>query len=276
MAKLVGAFCVPHIPLILSQPNVADKRQVNIVMETFAHISKRLTELDVDTVILIGDDHYTAFGPHCLPSILIGTGDVDGPYEDWLGPEKAPIVNNTELAQYILQYGFDHKFDWAFAKSLTIDHSTYVPYHKMIKDLDKVATIPVYICSGVEPLVRSERCAELGAMLRDAVEAYGGDNRVAIIGTGGLSHWVGAAEMGRVNEEFDRDVLDKVEHNDIKGLTAIPDKYVLTEAGNGALEIKNWIVAVAAAKEYEMELLCYEPIHGWVTGTAMVELKLAS
>ncbi len=276
MANLVGAFCTPHIPLIASQPNVAPKQQVDKVMDAFAHIRKRLTELQVDTAIVIGDDHYTVFGPHCLPNLLIGIGDVDGPHEDWLGHERAPIANNTALAESIMEYGFEHGFDWAVAKALTVDHSTFVPYLKLIKDLENVRMIPVYVAAGVMPLIKTRRCIALGEMIADAVAAYEGDERVAIIGTGGLSHWVGAPEMAKVNEEFDHQVLDMIKRRDIDALCDIDDEYVLKEAGNGALEYRNWLVAIGASKQYEMDLICYEPIHTWVTGTALVELKYAA
>lgn len=274
MASLVGAFCVPHVPLIASQPGVADKRQVEHVMATFARIRTRMVELRIDTAIVIGDDHYTIFGPHCLPSMLIGIGDVDGPHENWLGHQRAPIANNPALAEHIMQHGFDHGFDWAVAKTLTIDHSTFVPYLKIIKDLGNVKMIPVYIAAGVVPLIRPRRCVQLGEMIRDAVSAYDGNERVAIIGTGGLSHWVGYAEMGKVNEEFDHQMIDMIKRRDIDAMLALTDEYVLETAGNGALEYRNWLVAMGAVKEYDCELLCYEPINPWVTGTAMVELKI--
>lgn len=273
MAKLVGAFCTPHIPLIASQPGVADKKQVAIVMEAFSRIQERITQLQVDTTIIIGDDHYTIFGPHCLPSMLIGIGDVDGPHEDWLGHKRAPIPNNPELAEHIMEFGYDQGFDWSVAKALTIDHSIFIPYLKIVKDLDNVKMIPVYVAAGVAPLIRTKRCVELGEMICDALEDYPGDERVAIIGTGGLSHWVGAADMGKVNEEFDHQFLNMLKLRDIDAMLALSDQYVLEKAGNGALEIRNWLVAVGASKEYEMELLCYEPISPWVTGTALVELK---
>jgi len=276
MANLVGAFCVAHVPLIASRPGVADKKQLERVMEAFSRIRTRMTELQVDTAIVIGDDHYTMFGPHCLPSMLIGIGDVDGPHEGWLGHERAPIANNPAMAEHIMKYGYDHGFDWAVAKALTIDHSTFIPYLKIIKELDRVRMIPVYIAAGVVPLIKPRRCVQLGEMIRDAVAAYEGDERVAIIGTGGLSHWVGAADMGKVNEEFDHEMIDMIKRRDIDAILALTDEYVLETAGNGALEYRNWLVAMGAVKEYECELLCYEPISPWVTGTTLVEFKFAA
>jgi protocatechuate 4,5-dioxygenase beta chain len=276
MANLVGAFCVAHVPLIAAQPGVADKKQVARVMEAFSRIRTRMVELRIDTAIVVGDDHYTMFGPHCLPSMLIAVGDVDGPHEGWLGQKKAPIQNNQALAEHIMQYGFDHGFDWSVARSLTIDHATYIPYLKIIKELENVKMIPVYIAAGVAPLIKPKRCVQLGEMIRDAVAAYKGGERVAIIGTGGLSHWVGAAEMGMVNEEFDHQMLDMIKRRDINAMLALSDEYVLKTAGNGALEYRNWLVAMGAVKEYQCEVFCYEPISPWVTGTALVEFKFAA
>jgi len=276
MANLVGAFCTAHVPLIASRPGVADKKQVEHVMEAFGKIRTRMTELKIDTAIVVGDDHYTMFGPHCLPRMLIGIGDVDGPHEEWLGHERAPIANNPALAEHIMEYGFDHDFDWAVAKALTIDHSTFVPYLKVIKDLDNVKMIPVYVAAGVVPLIKPKRCVQLGEMIRDAVEAYEGDERVAIIGTGGLSHWVGASDMGKVNEEFDHEMIDMIRRRDIDAMLALTDEYVLETAGNGAFEYRNWLVAMGAVKDYELDLLCYEPISPWVTGTTLVEFKFAA
>ena len=276
MATLVGAFCTAHVPLIASRPGIADKKQVDNVMAAFSKIRDRMTELEIDTAIVVGDDHYTMFGPHCLPSMLIGIGDVDGPHEEWLGHEKAPIANNPALAEHIMEYGFDHGFDWAVAKALTIDHSTFVPYLKVIKELDDVKMIPVYVAAGVMPLIKPKRCVQLGEMIADAVAASPGDERVAIIGTGGLSHWVGAADMGKVNEEFDHEMIDMIKRRDIDAMLALTDEYVLETAGNGAFEYRNWLVAMGAVKNYELDLLCYEPISPWVTGTTLVEFKFAA
>ena len=276
MATLVGAFCTAHVPLIASRPGIADKKQVDNVMAAFSKIRDRMNELEIDTAIVVGDDHYTMFGPHCLPSMLIGIGDVDGPHEEWLGHEKAPIANNPALAEHIMEYGFDHGFDWAVAKALTIDHSTFVPYLKVIKELDDVKMIPVYVAAGVMPLIKPKRCVQLGEMIADAVAASPGDERVAIIGTGGLSHWVGAADMGKVNEEFDHEMIDMIKRRDIDAMLALTDEYVLETAGNGAFEYRNWLVAMGAVKNYELDLLCYEPISPWVTGTTLVEFKFAA
>ena len=129
MASIVGGFCVPHDPAITAFPEVANKRQAKNIMAGFERVAKRVAELQADTAIVIGDDHFALFGPHCLPSFLIGIGDVEGPEENWMHIDRYPVPNNVPLAEHIMNYGFDHGFDWSVAKSLVLDHGTMIPVH---------------------------------------------------------------------------------------------------------------------------------------------------
>ena len=71
-------------------------------------------------------------------------------------------------------------------------------------------------------------------------------------------------------------MIDMIKRRDIDAMLELSDEYVLETAGNGAFEYRNWLVAMGAVKNYECELLCYEPISPWVTGTTLVELKIAA
>jgi protocatechuate 4,5-dioxygenase beta chain len=276
MAQIVGGFIMPHDPLITGNPEIADAGQVERVNAAFARVVERVKELKADTAIVIGDDHFTMFGPHCLPQYLIGIGDVEGPEENWLRMERQQVPNNTALAEHIMNFGFDRGFDWAVAKSLVVDHGTMIPIH-MAATPAGLRTIPIYTAAGVTPLLRTKRAKQLGQMIGEAVAAFPGNDRVVVYGTGGISHWVGTAEMGRVNVEFDQLVLGMVERGDVDGLVNLSDEYVLEHGGNGALEIRNWIVAMAAMPAgIRGELLVYEPMPPWITGIGIAELKIAA
>ncbi|MBC5763037.1 protocatechuate 3,4-dioxygenase [Ramlibacter albus] len=272
MATIVAGFCVPHDPLITGKPDAASPQQSGAVHAAFAHVRSRLEEREVDTVVVIGDDHYAMFSPGCLPSILIGIGDLQGPLEpeSFLRIPQRRVPNHPAMAEHIMSFGFDKGFDWAVAKTLKLDHSTMVPIHLAVPEA--VRTIPVYIGCGVVPFIRSQRCRELGRMLLDAISAWPGKERVAILGTGGISHWVGMADYGRVNEEFDRGVLEMVANGDIEGLIRMSDEHILGHAGNGALELKNWIVAMSAMPELKPRIIAYEPVEPWITGLGFAEL----
>jgi len=95
---------------------------------------------------------------------------------------------------------------------------------------------------------------------------------VVVIGSGGISHWVGTAEMGRVNEVFDREILDYAVRGDIAALSALSDEYILANGGNGGMEIRNWACAMGALEGARGEVLAYEAVPEWVTGLGFVQL----
>ncbi len=277
MAEIVGGFMMPHVPSIPTGGYGESPEQKALSDSAFETIARRLAELEADTIIIVGDDHYENFGPHCIPSCLIVTGDIDlSAHAQTLGMQGGPIPNNEALAKHILETGYREGIDWAFAKSLDVDHSVGIPYHMAVKRNPQMNIVPIYLNCVVEPFIPSRRACELGRSIGRAVASFSGNERVVVFGTGGISHWVGGPGMGHVNEEFDRRVLAMVEQGDIDGLVALEDDKVLAEAGNGALEIKNWICALAALPRSTAELIAYEPIPHWVTGCGFVELKVAA
>jgi protocatechuate 4,5-dioxygenase beta chain len=277
MAEVVGGFLMPHNPMIPNNGReIGDPAKTQNVYKAFEVISKRVKELRADTVIVIGDDHYTNFGPHCIPRCLIVIGDVDGPIENWLGVERGPIENNEPLARHILETGYAEGIDWAFAKSLTVDHSIAVPYHMAVRTNPGVKAIPIYLNAGVPPFIASRRAYQIGQSMLRAVRSWSGKERVVVYGTGGISHWVGSPGMGRVNVEFDQRILDMCKKGDVEGLIALSDETVETEGGNGAVEIKNWICAMGALPGSKADVIAYEAIPEWVTGCGFAELKIAA
>lgn len=277
MAMLVAGFCLPHDPLITSMPDAPSADVARRVHDAYAEIRSRIEALRADTIIVIGDDHCAMFQPNCHPRILIGVGDVEGPLEPeaWLKIPRRAVPNNMPLAEHLMHFGFSNGFDWSVARSLVLDHSTMVPLHFALPD-ERIRTIPVYISSGMEPIIDGERCRQLGEMIGRAVAEWPGDERVVILGTGGISHWVGMAKYGCVNPDFDRRILDLAAAGDIDALVRYSDQEVIDEAGNGALEIRNWIVAMAALPGSRAEVIAYEPVTEWVTGLGFAELKAAA
>jgi protocatechuate 4,5-dioxygenase beta chain len=275
MAELVGGFCVPHVPLVASQFESAPAAKQKVVMDGYATVTRRLRELRVDTVVMIGDDHYTIYGTDIVPRCLIGIGEVEGPVEPWLGIQRRNIPNNTALAEHIMREGFAHEVDWAVSKTLAMDHSVTVPWHFCVAPVPEIRTVPIYLCAAVEPLISTARARRIGEITGAAIRSFPGKSRVAVIGTGGISHWVGMARMGDVNEAFDRRILELVGRGDLDALCALQDGDIIDTAGNGALEIKNWVFAMAALGKARAELIAYEPVPQWVAGFGFVELKAA-
>jgi protocatechuate 4,5-dioxygenase beta chain len=233
----------------------------------------RLRAERVDTIIIIGSDHCSLFGSECLPPCLIGTGDVRGPLEEWLGIAPRDVDNHAALARHIVDVGFASGVDWSVARNLTVDHAIMIPWHYVAAPLGDVRVIPVYLNAGVEPALRFDRAHHIGRAIGEAVRSWPGAERVAILGTGGLSHWVGMAQMGQVNADWDRAMIALMEAGDMPALLALRDEDVLAQAGNGALEIKNHICAMAAMPDARARLIAYEPVPEWVCGCAFLELE---
>lgn len=271
MGKIVGGFLMPHEPGVLRiAPPWSEAQQQ--VMGAYTTIAERIAQLQADTVIVIGSDHYVLFGPQCLPACLIGTGDVSGPYERFEGMEQGPMRTNAPLAQHIADFGRHNGVDWAVAKHITVDHSIGIPARLCALPNEGVSVIPVYLASAVEPLIPKRRAHQVGAAIRSAVEAWSGDARVVVIGSGGISHWVGLPQMGQVNPTFDRQVMDAVAANDAEALIALDDAQILRDAGNGALEIRNFLCAMGALGQGQHRVLHYANGAEWVTGLGFMEL----
>lgn len=276
MGKIVGGFLVPHDPVMFVAPE-APREDVRARMwGAFDLCAQRMAELAPTTVIVIGADHYMLFGTSCLPSYLIGTGDVDGPLDALPGLRRGVIPNSEALATHIANHGHATGFDWATARALTVDHAIAIPDQLIVQPLREagksVGTIPVYLAAGVDPYIRMPRAVAVGRHIQEAVQAFDADERVVVIGSGGISHWVGTADMGRVNESFDREILDYAVRNDVQGISALSDAYILEHGGNGGMEIRNWACAMGAVGRASGEVLAYEAVPEWVTGLGFVQL----
>lgn len=273
MAELVCGFLMPHDPLISAITMAAPSEKREACLGAFAEIARRIRAAKVDTVIVIGDDHATVNGPSCMPTAMIAVGDVSGPKESWLGMPRARVENNEALARHILESGLAGGVDWSVSKTLLADHSIMIPVHYAVRPVAGVRTIPVYINSGMDPVIPSRRAYDIGRLIGDAVATWKGSERVAIYGTGGISHWPGTPQMGRINEAWDRMVMAWVESGDVDALLALSDEDILRDGGNGGLEIKNFLCAMGAMRDVRGETIAYEAVPEWVSGLGFMELK---
>ena len=113
---------------------------------------------------------------------------------------------------------------------------------------------------------------ELGGAIKAAVEALPDDERVVVIGSGGISHWVGTPEMGKVNEAFDYEIMDYACTGDLAAIQGLSDDYILENGGNGGMEVRQWAVAMGAMPGARGEIIDYAPVREWVTGLGFVQL----
>jgi protocatechuate 4,5-dioxygenase, beta chain len=272
MAEIVGGFVVPHDPMMFINPRGLDRDEI---FAAFDDIKNRIASVRATCAIVIGADHYILFGPGCLPQFIIGIGDARGPIDALPGVANGPIATNPDMAAHIAERGRAHGFDWAISKSMPVDHAVGVPVRKCLPD-EAMPVVPVYLSSGVEPLVSKQRCYDLGCAIGNAVRSFDSDDRVVVIGSGGISHWVGTEKMGQINQAFDAFVLEAIQRGDHAALIALDDADILEQAGNGALEIRQFLCAMGAVSAASGETIAYLPWKGGFTGLGFAELKLAA
>jgi aromatic ring-opening dioxygenase catalytic subunit (LigB family) len=146
-----------------------------------------------------------------------------------------------------------------------------VPLNFMTPRYD-LPVIPVNVnCQG-PPLTPLARAYEFGRALRRACDAQ--PERIALIGTGGISHWPATPDSGVINEAWDRDFLARFLANDRAALTSYTDEETLRDAGQGGFEIRTFLAVAGATEGGRGELLFYAPIPIFAVGCTVASMAV--
>jgi len=134
--------------------------------------------------------------------------------------------------------------DTAYAEEWKFDHGIMVPLHFLTPNYD-VPIIPVNInCQG-PPLTPLHRAWAFGEAIRRACDSV--PEKIAVVGTGGISHWPATPDSGKINEEWDREFLDRLMRQDKEALLSYTNEETYRDGGQGGFEIRTYIAAAAAA-----------------------------
>ncbi|TDD27968.1 catechol 1,2-dioxygenase [Actinomadura sp. KC06] len=259
-----------------------------------------------DTVVIAGSNHFRGFWLDLIPAFTIGVGECVASGES--GTPKGPLPVDVPLARHLAASLVQDGFDPAFSARLQIDHGQSHAVQYLLDGLD-VQLVPLVVNVFAPPLPTTARCAALGEAVHAAVRAFPGDRRVAVIGSGGLSHrlpwpdwrdphgddeefmvaaWLnGRGDWARydtrrreiiraapsvINTDFDEDFLHLIETGRTTRMCGIGTDELERTAGNGAQEIRTWLLMAAALGHIPGRRLAYEPIHDWLTGMAVAVL----
>jgi aromatic ring-opening dioxygenase catalytic subunit (LigB family) len=241
---------------------------------TWQAMQDELYALELDALIVVSSDHYETFGLANYPIMCLGVADE---YRAWgeFGNPSGTWAGNMALSEALLSGLIAREFDVSRSLEMNLDHGFNVPLTKLLRE-PGIPIIPLFINCNTPPLPSFRRAFALGEAIADTVAAMPDSVRVGIVGTGGLSHWVGVPGAGNINEEFDREFLALLESGDVAGVTALTDAYVMDTAGNGALEIRAWVVAQGASGGAPARILSYEAMRPWHTGIGMVRFEVGA
>jgi aromatic ring-opening dioxygenase catalytic subunit (LigB family) len=260
MAKLVGVYAACHGPLIARDWDVMPKDHQAKLAAGFDEIGKRLRAARPDLLVVVSPDHWVNFFINNLPAICIGVGEEhDGPPEPFMKKvyPRDRLKGHAAFGNHLLQTALANDFDPALSHRLRLDHGSCIPLWRIGVDAE-LPIVPLLVNDLEEPMLNIKRCLAWGRLLRQAIESYDEPLRVAVLGTGGLSHSIGEPTMGFIDEGFDRTCIKHFENGDEAQLAAFLTD-ALPRTGNGAHEIRDWVIAHAAAGSTGFELIDYFP-----------------
>ncbi|MBK6004863.1 hypothetical protein JJB11_02060 [Ramlibacter ginsenosidimutans] len=270
----LGPRCADVItPEILS----AKERACHAALDRLADELERAAP---DVVVIVGDDHRELFTPANQPAIAIYHGEEMVTSNQYGDEESAAWVQQMgrgymmdarhtlpcapQLALELIRGLVDEHFDvGACARMEERGKSGFGhAYGFIVRRLFRgraIPVVPVLLNTYYGPNVPSaERCHDLGLAMRRVIEAMPGTQRIAVVGSGGLSHFV-------VDEELDHLVLSAIASGDHAALRSIPRSAL----NSGSSEILNWIVAAGAAGGLPLAWSEYQPLFRTPAGTGV-------
>jgi len=236
-----------------------------------------------DAVVIVGNDQREFFDECLTPSITIYRGaqirNVQHLHEDQPGlniaePGNAPTEGASypgavALADHILNSLADEDFDLAQSDATPksaprggIPHAYGFLYHSILGDQPPPSVPIILNVHFPHNVPKNRRCLEFGRALHRAIKKFSGFSRVALMASGGLSHFV-------IDEELDQQIIKGMAKADEKLLAEIPENVFKV----GTAEIKNWYPVIAAMnaagrKYHQIDYVpCYRSEAG--TGNAM-------
>jgi len=274
--SLVYAGVLSHAPGITGRAdlveNVAKRDEFYANLDTQR---QQIEDAGAEALIVIAAEHFGNFFMNNMPAYCMGIGEFyEGPIEDpeWIKIARTRIPGAPDLGRRLVREVMN-TVDTAFAEEWKFDHGIMVPLHFLTPNYD-LPVIPVNInCQG-PPLTPLHRAWAFGEAVRRACDSV--PEKIAVIGTGGISHWPATPDSGKINEEWDRDFLDRLMRNDRDALLEYTDEATYRDAGQGGFEIRTFIaIAAAAGGKGELQFYTAElPI--FAVGCTVAKFDLAA
>ncbi|HEY1293387.1 MAG TPA: hypothetical protein VGJ60_09920 [Chloroflexota bacterium] len=291
--QLVGAFACSHAGFLITHFDQASPERRDAVYAGFATMRERIASLAPDALIVVATDHGRIYPLNHQPQFVIGVG----PRARGIGDAGLPaceVAVHQPVAQALLEGCIEEGVDLAYSEDVQVDHSFVTPLMLITPELD-IPIVPIVQNCRMRPMPTLRRSRAVGQAIGRAIRTSRRPERVVIIGTGGLSHWVGDERRrsfvrqpagtryaheseyplvlpvtGPINETFDTEFLQTL----VRGQAAEfigewADDRLEETAGNGAHEIRNWLLIAGVADDAPAEVLAYAAVPEWLTGSAV-------
>jgi len=265
VASFAGAFASSHGPLLVREWESIPADQRQRLTHAFQELGRRVKAANPDVLVVVSPDHWSNFFLDNYPAVCIGVGETnEGPPEQWMKafPSKE-LKGHAAFGSHLAKRALDEGFEPSLSHRLKLDHGSCIPLWRM-ELASMPALVPMLVNSIEPPMPSLARCLEWGRLLRKAIESFPGNLRVGVLATGGLSHSIGEKTMGAIHEDFDHQTI-KLFSSSEESLLAFLNRE-LPSRGNGSEEVRNWLVAHAAAGGRGFELVDYLPVPAVIVG----------
>jgi hypothetical protein len=253
MARITASVFTSHVPAIGAALDLGKTAEPywQPLFQGYEFSKQWMKDNQPDVIILVFNDHATAFSLDMIPTFAIGTAAQYQPADEGWGPRQVPLVQgHPALAAHIAQSVIQQDFDLTIVNKMDVDHGLTVPLSLMCGQPQAwpCPVIPFAVNVVQYPVPSGQRCFKLGQAIRRAVESFDEDLNVHIWGTGGMSHQLQGPRAGLINREFDNAFLDKL-IADPAAAAAIPHIDYVREAGSEGIELVMWLIARGAMKD---------------------------
>jgi hypothetical protein len=264
-----------HAPGFTARWDIIDEGRRATLTRGIERARALVTIAAPDLVLAFVNDHFQNFTLRGMPPFCIGVGE----FHDAPGPVAAAMLRIPErtiagepaVAMALLEKLMADGFDPAYSAELSLFDDLSVPLHYLFADRGLPPVIPIVTNCVAPPMPSFARCYDFGAAIGRALTSIDATySRVMVLGSGGLSHWVGTPRTGEINAAFDAAFLAQIAAGNVEEMRGWNDVAIDEVAGNGAQELKNWVGALAAIGPFAAEELAYAPVREWLTGMAIV------
>lgn len=268
---LVFAGGASHVPDLLARPEIDPDEGVQSLLAGYERMAADLKAADPDVILVTADCHFQSFETH---HYVVGTAATHtGSMEFFKRPDlDLELTGNPKMAGLIADAVGAAGLEVEEASRVDLDHGLIVPLRLMLPRPD-VPVVP--IITQPHRSFSPFGARAFGAAMREAVERSG--LKVAMLATGGLSHWLDPGKFGGVDVEFDSYLLDMLRAgrgNDIANL----EPYPLLD--HGQYEFPNWLIMLGlVGAGVRGDVYTYEPMEasggGWTVVRMVLEEELA-
>jgi protocatechuate 4,5-dioxygenase beta chain len=258
MARITAGVATSHVPAIGAALDLGKSAEPywRPVFAGYDWVKDWIKAEKPDVVILVYNDHASAFSLEIIPTFAIGCADEFAPADEGFGPRPVPTVQgHADLAWHIAQSTILDEFDMTIINQMDVDHGLTVPLSLVFGQVKEwpVRIIPLAVNVVQYPPPTGNRCYALGQAIARAVDSFPENLNVQIWGTGGMSHQLQGPRAGLINKEFDTAFLDKMTSNP-EALRKIPHVEYLREAGSEGIELVMWLIMRGALGDNAQEL----------------------